>query len=125
MMNTPSSYDMTDDTTRRRMFWLLRRLTSLALWKAKCDAFKIFADAYQVAIKTWPANDPEVMEADRLRTIFEILSDYDTGVAELGKRRRFVWCAGQAAPYPPKVDALHQLTRASQFHSGKQVTRCR
>jgi len=138
-----NKYDMHDDVTRRKVFWLLQRLTSWSLWKAKYDAFKTFADAYEVAVKTWPPNDPEMIEADHLKEIFEILSDYDKGVAELGKGRRFVWRAGQAleevvrkfndlgryfyrnpnywergqsAPYPPKVDALYQLMRASQFH---------
>ncbi|WP_176300649.1 Imm72 family immunity protein [Burkholderia vietnamiensis] len=135
-------YDMHDDTTRRKVFWLLQRLTSWSLWKAKHDAFKIFANAYEAAVKTQLPNDPDALEADHLKVIFEILSDYDKGVAELRKGRRFVWRAGRAleeavrkfndlgryfyrnpnywergqvAPYPPKVDALYQLMRASQF----------
>ncbi|WP_244135532.1 Imm72 family immunity protein [Burkholderia vietnamiensis] len=133
---------MHDDTTRRKVFWLLQRLTSWSLWKAKHDAFKIFANAYEAAVKTQLPNDPDALEADHLKVIFEILSDYDKGVAELRKGRRFVWRAGRAleeavrkfndlgryfyrnpnywergqvAPYPPKVDALYQLMRASQF----------
>ncbi|KVC81301.1 hypothetical protein WJ47_32695 [Burkholderia ubonensis] len=138
-----NEYDMQDDVTRRKVFWLLQRLTSWSLWKAKYDAFKVFAGAYETAIKTWPANDPDVMEADHLKTIYEILNCYDKGLAELANGRRFVWRAGQAfkemvrnfnalgssfyrnpkywergqiAPYPPKVDALYKLMRASQFH---------
>jgi len=137
-----NKHDMHDDFTRRRVFWLLQRLTSWSLWKAKYDAFKRFADAYQDAIETWPTNVSEVMEADHLKAIFEIACDYDEGVAELAKGRRLVWRTGQAlgeatrkfnelgryfyrnpnywergqtAPYPPKVDELYQLMRASQF----------
>ncbi|WP_256254180.1 Imm72 family immunity protein [Burkholderia ubonensis] len=142
MVRVMSEYDMQDDVTRREVFWLLQRLTSWSLWKAKYDAFKVFADAYETAIKTWPANDPDVMEADHLKTIYEILNCYDKGLAELAHGRRFVWRAGQALeqaidrfdelggyfyrnpnywergqiePYPPKVDALYKLMRASQF----------
>ncbi|AIO32967.1 immunity 43 family protein [Burkholderia cenocepacia] len=136
-----SEYDMQDDVTRRKVFWLLQRLTSWSLWKAKCDAFKVFAGAYETAIRTWPPGDPDTMEADHLKTIYEILKGYDQGLAELANGHRFVWRAGQAleevvrkfndlgryfyrnpnywergqiAPYPPKVDALYQLMRASQ-----------
>ncbi|WP_256259050.1 Imm71 family immunity protein, partial [Burkholderia ubonensis] len=59
MTNTIKQYDMTDDATRRRIFWLLQRLTSFSLWKRKRDAFAIFANAYENAVKTWPEDDPE------------------------------------------------------------------
>ncbi|MEM5364828.1 Imm72 family immunity protein [Paraburkholderia azotifigens] len=136
-------YDMRDDLTRRRVFWLLQRLTSWSLWNAKREAFKVFANAYEAAIKTWPANDPEAPEADHLGAIHEILSCYNNGLAELSRGHRFVWRANQAfkvaarrfngldryfyrnpkywehgsqfAPYPPKIDALYQLMHASQF----------
>ncbi|MBU9224784.1 hypothetical protein KTE23_22485 [Burkholderia multivorans] len=137
-----SKYDMHDGITRRKIFWLLQRLTSWTLWKVKYEKFKIFAVSYENAVKSWPSNDPEIIEADHLKAIYEILSDYDKGITELAKGHRFVWRAGQAleeavrifndlgryfyrnpnywergqtAPYPPKVDALYQLMRASQF----------
>ncbi len=134
---------MQDDIIRRQVFWLLQRLTSLSLWKAKRDAFKRFADAYEAAIKSWSVDDPDALDANYLTIIHEILSDFDEGVAELAKGYRFVWrveqplerainrfselassfyrhpryweCGGQIAPYPPRVDALYQAMRASQF----------
>ncbi|KVM07300.1 hypothetical protein WL05_05400 [Burkholderia ubonensis] len=143
MTNTIKQYDMTDDATRRRIFWLLQRLTSFSLWKRKRDAFAIFANAYENAVKTWPEDDPETMPADNLPTIFEILAAYDRGLTELARGYRFVWQRGeplqyaidrynhlnayffphydywdrgaQAAPYPPKVDALAQLLHASEY----------
>jgi hypothetical protein len=84
------------------------------------------------------------MEADNLPRIYDILSCYNKGLAELRKGNRFVWrvdaplkrairdyrvvaaflythpdCwerGSQQAPYPPKVDALNKLMRASEFH---------
>lgn len=134
---------MRDDLTRRQVFWLLQRLTSWSLWNTKREAFKVFADAYETAIKTWPPKDPEAPEADHLSAIYEILTCYDSGLAELSRGHRFVWRADQVfkaaarrfnaldryfyrnpnywehgsqfAPYPPKVDALYQLMHASEF----------
>ncbi|WP_232456045.1 Imm72 family immunity protein [Burkholderia ubonensis] len=125
------------------MFWLLQRLTSFSLWKRKRDAFAIFANEYENAVKTWPEDDPETMPADNLPTIFEILAAYDRGLTELARGYRFVWQRGeplqyaidrynhlnayffphydywdrgaQAAPYPPKVDALAKLLHASEY----------
>ena len=137
------SFEVQHEAIRRQVFWLLQRLTSWSLWKAKQQAFKIFADAYELAIKTDPANGAEELDANHLTVIYEILACYDKGLAELGKGRRFVWRAGQPlqravrqtnvlgdnfyrnpkywehgsqfAPYPEKVNALYQLMRASQF----------
>ncbi|AXF19087.1 hypothetical protein CUJ89_00135 [Burkholderia pyrrocinia] len=143
MTDTIKLYDMTDDATRRRIFWLLQRLTSFSLWKRKRDAFARFANEYENAVKTWPEDDPERVVADHLPTIFEVLSAYDRGLSELARGHRFVWQTGepleyavdrynylnayffphynywergaQIAPYPPKVDALAQLLHASQY----------
>ena len=143
MRKTIKQYDMADDMTRRRIFWLLQRLTSYSLRKRKRDAFAIFANAYEDAVKTCPADDPEPMPAANLPIIFEILAAYDRGLPELARGHRFVWQRGeplrfaierydhlnayffphpdywdrgsQAAPYPPKVDALAQLLHASEY----------
>lgn len=137
-------YDMQDDGTRRHVFWLLKRLTSYSLWARKRDAWELFANAYETAVKTWPKNESEQMSADLLPLIYETLSLYNKGLEELGKGRRFVWHEGQAfrsaitnyytitsyfytnprywergqqeAPYPPKVEALNRLMRASEYH---------
>jgi len=143
MTDTIKQYDMADDATRRRMFWLLQRLTSFSLWKRKRDAFAIFANEYENAVKTWPEDDPERVHADHLPTIFEILASYDRGLTELARGYRFVWQRGepleyaidrynhlnayffphsdywergaQMAAYPPKIDALAQLLHASEY----------
>ncbi|MDN8012707.1 Imm72 family immunity protein [Burkholderia multivorans] len=143
MMNTIKLYDMADDATRRRVFWLLQRLTSFSLWKRKRDAFAMFANEYEKAVKTWAEGDPEAMPPQNLAIIFEILAAYDRGLSELARGYRFVWRRGQplqyaidrynhlnayffphsdywdrgaqVAPYPPKVDTLAQLLHASEY----------
>ncbi|MDC6128263.1 MULTISPECIES: Imm72 family immunity protein [Burkholderia] len=143
MTNTIKQYDMTDDATRRKVFWLLQRVTSFSLWKRKRDAFEIFASAYESALKTWPEDDPEYLPADNLPTVFEILASYDHGLPELSRGNRFVWKRGgplqyavdryrhvnayffphpgywdrgaQNAAYPPKIDAFAQLLHASEY----------
>lgn len=136
-------YDMQDDDVRRQVFWMLKRLSSYALWKRKRDAWEVFAHAYEAAVKNWPKSQPEHMDPDTLPRIYEVLSLYNEGVSELAKGHRFVWRveqplalaidkAGtisryfytdpdywergmQLAPYPPPVEALHKLMRASEF----------
>ncbi|WP_244141421.1 Imm71 family immunity protein, partial [Burkholderia vietnamiensis] len=143
MTKTIKQYDMADDATRRRIFWLLQRLTSFSLWKRKREAFAIFANEYENAVKTWPEDDPERVHADHLPTIFEILASYDRGLTELARGYRFVWQCGepleyaidrynylnayffphqdywergaQFAAYPPKIDALAKLLHASEY----------
>lgn len=150
MVGATSEHNMQDDFTRRKIFWLLQRLTSLSLWTAKYDAFKIFASAYETAIRAWSPADPEPLPAEHLTTILEILSLYDEGLNELSRGRRFVWRSGQAlasafrksayladniypyaeywdrsgqiANYPAKVDALARLLRASQFQGEGAAT---
>ncbi|MFM0377861.1 Imm72 family immunity protein [Paraburkholderia strydomiana] len=137
-------YDMQDDDVRRQVFWMLKRLSSYALWKRKRDAWEVFAYAYEAAVSNWPKSRPEQMDPDMLPRIFEVLSLYNEGVQELAKGHRFVWRvdgplalaidkAGtisryfytdpdywergmQLAPYPPPVEALHKLMRASEFN---------
>ncbi|CAB3715206.1 hypothetical protein LMG22037_04306 [Paraburkholderia phenoliruptrix] len=136
-------YDMLDSETRRRVFWLLKRLTSYSLWAKKRDAWEVFARAHENAVRTWPKSDPERMDADLLPRIFETQSLYNKGLEELGKGHRFVWRTGepfaaalvisgtvrnflythpdywergaQTAPYPDKVEALNRLLLASKY----------
>ncbi|HDR8965415.1 TPA: hypothetical protein QDB13_003034, partial [Burkholderia vietnamiensis] len=91
MTKTIKQYDMADDATRRRIFWLLQRLTSFSLWKRKREDFAIFANEYENAVKTWPEDDPEVMPANNLPIIFEILAAYDRGLPGLARGDRSVW----------------------------------
>ena len=139
-----SEYTSMDAETRRKVFWLLQRLTSFALWKKKRDAWEAFAIAYEDAVKTWPTGQPERVLADNLPRIYKVLSLYNEGLVELGQGNRFVWNRDgafkkavreyrvvsnflyphpdywergiQEAPYPPKVEVLNQLMRASEFH---------
>ncbi|MBW9107864.1 Imm72 family immunity protein [Paraburkholderia phenoliruptrix] len=136
-------FSMRDETTRRQVFWLLKRLTSFTLWEKKRDAWEIFTRAYENAVKTWPSSQPEQMPADNLPRIYSILSAYNKGLDELRRGYRFIWREGQAfqqaladydvvatylypngdywergiqeAPYPPKVEALNLLMRSSEY----------
>ncbi|CAG9245369.1 hypothetical protein BDI4_180020 [Burkholderia diffusa] len=78
MTNTPQSHDITNDTTRRRIVWLLQRLTSFSLWKRKRDAFAIFANQYESAVKTQPEDDPEPKAKLNFGTIGRCSVDLDT-----------------------------------------------
>lgn len=137
-------YDMNDGATRRRVFWLLQRLTSYTLWQRKRDAWERFTRAYEDAIKTWPKSQPEQMEADHLPRIYDVLGFYNRGLEELAQGHRSVWRLGrplyeaeqgsgtvqrnfyrhpqywergmQLEPWPPKVEALYQLLLASVCH---------
>ncbi|MFM0371074.1 Imm72 family immunity protein [Paraburkholderia aspalathi] len=137
------TYDMQDDETRRRVFWLLKRLTSYTLWKRKRDAWQAFAKAYEHAVNTWPKEQPEQMRAEELPGIAKVQQLYDDGLARLAKGQRDVWRWGnslqeahrlhgviaeflyahpdywerghQEAEYPPKVEQLHKLIRAGQY----------
>ncbi|MFX1809236.1 Imm72 family immunity protein [Paraburkholderia sp. A1RI_3L] len=143
MDHAAKEYDMHDPSTRRRVFWLLKRLTSFSLWAKKRDAWEVFARAYENAVRTWPKNAAERVDADLLPRIYETLSSYTKGVEELGKGHRFVWRTGQAleaaldtsgtvhnflyahpdywehgtqtAPYPDNVEALNRLLLASTY----------
>ncbi|NHV30850.1 Imm72 family immunity protein [Burkholderia sp. D-99] len=143
MTDAITLYDMMDDVTRRRIFWLLQRLTSYSLWKRKRDAFARFANAYEHAVNTWPDDDPDGIHDKHFPLIAEILAAYDQGLTELARGNRQVWQRGgplqqasrrydfleayfyphpdywdrgaQAAPYPPKIEALAQLLHASEY----------
>lgn len=139
-----SQHESMDAATRQKVFWLLQRLTSFTLWERKRGLWERFARAYAEAVQTWPADQHEQVPADNLASIYKISSLYSEGLAELQRGHRFVWRRGgafhtaireyrvvatylypdgdywergmQQAPYPPKVEALNQLMRASEFH---------
>ncbi|MPV60920.1 hypothetical protein CFB46_04195 [Burkholderia sp. HI2761] len=136
-------YDMTGDATRRKIFWLLQRVTSLSLWTRKREAFARFANAYEHAVNTWPDDDPEPLHPGHLPIITEMLAAYDRGLIELARGNRLVWLrrgplqhassrydhlnayffphpdywdrGAQVAPYPPKIDTLARLLHASEY----------
>ncbi|KWA25641.1 Imm72 family immunity protein [Burkholderia territorii] len=144
MMGTMAPYDLTDDATRRKIFWLLQRVSSLSLWTRKRDAFARFAAAYEHAARTWPDDEPGPIHDGHFPIIAEILAAYDRGLSELARGNRLVWKRGgplehacrrydfldsnffphpdywdrgaQAAPYPPRVESLARLLHASEVH---------
>jgi hypothetical protein len=143
MTDSWTHYRMMDAETRPKVFWLLKRLSSYSLWERKRVAWERFTHAYEQAVKTWPASQPEQMPADNLPRIYDILSYYNKGLPELRKGNRSVWRDDgpleraianfwvaasflyphgdywergiQEAPYPPKVEELNKLMRASEY----------
>lgn len=144
MIVTTVKHDMHDNATRRKVFWLLRRLTSYELWRRKRELFANFAEQYEAAVKTTSREEADRVPADNLPTIYEILSLYDKGLRELAQGHRHVWRSGQPfdaaiehfnhlcqyfytdpeywergaqiKAYPPKISALAQLMHMSEFH---------
>lgn len=143
MSDGMSEFRFENPDVRRKIFWLLKRLTSYSLWEKKRNAWSIFTHAYEEAVKAWPEDDPERMSADGLSRIYRMLSLYNDGLADLKKGNRSVWLEYgaltravreyyavsayiyphpdywergiQEAPYPPKVEALNKLMRSSEF----------
>ncbi|MBN3856926.1 hypothetical protein G3N59_26450 [Paraburkholderia sp. Ac-20340] len=141
-------YDMNEPAVRAKVFWLLRRLTSYSLWMRKRDAWERFTHAYENALKTWPKSQEEQIEADALDRAYGALGQFDKGLGELEKGRRYVWRVEQPLnvawkvsasmrtnlyrhpaywergiqmePWPPKIEALHQLLIKS-FYQGDQT----
>ena len=144
-MKLLNTYSMNDDNTRRQVFWMLKRLSSYSLWKRKRDAWAVFADAYEKAVKTWPETDPDALDPNNLVYIYQALKLYDQGLAELRKGHRHVWriqgdlyqlhrpvnlvrsffygpCHerwAQIWPYPPKVEAINKL-RLKEEYAGSE-----
>jgi hypothetical protein len=83
---TLREYDMQDDATRRRVFWLLKRLTSYALWNRKRDVWRAFANAYEHAVNTWPKDQPEQMRVEELPGLAKVQQLYDDGALETRER---------------------------------------
>lgn len=94
MMDTMESHDLTDDAARRKIFWLLQRVSSLSLWTRKRDAFARFANAYEHAAHTWPDDGPGPIHDGHFPIIAEILAAYDRGLSELARGNRLVWKRG-------------------------------
>lgn len=139
-----AKYDMHDNATRRKVFWLLRRLTNYELWRRKRERFAHFTVQYEAAVKTPPREETDRVPADNLPIIYEILGLYDKGLRELAQGHRHVWRSGepfdaaidryshlcqyfytdpeywergaQIKAYPPKVSALARLMHMSEFH---------
>ncbi|MFZ1874255.1 MAG: Imm72 family immunity protein, partial [Chania sp.] len=142
------TYSMDDDTVRRQVFWLLKRLSSYSLWKRKKEAWAIFADAYEYAVKTWPEDDPDALDPNNLVPIYEALRLYEQGLDELEKGHRHVWRTQgelyqlhrpvyqvrsrffgrchergiQDWPYPPKVEQINKLRLAAEYTGSNLIS---
>lgn len=98
-----TNFPMTDEHVRRRLFWLIQRLSSYSLWQRKRNAWELFADKYEEALKTWPAEKTKGFNAKTIIHIYDALRLYDEGLVELGVGNRQVW--------QRKTGAFHQLFR--------------
>ncbi|CNH51225.1 Imm72 family immunity protein [Yersinia mollaretii] len=103
MIIEKSKYPMTDDQIRRRLFWLLQRLSSYSLWQRKRDAWAYFAEKYEEALKTWPEDKSDGFDPEAIIWIYEALRLYDEGLPELAAGNRQVW--------QRMTGAFHQLAR--------------
>ncbi|PKE28523.1 hypothetical protein CWS43_21055, partial [Rahnella sp. AA] len=133
---------MTDDLVRRKLFWLLQRLSSYTLWKRKRDAWAYFAQEYEHALKTWPEDITEGFYPRAIIKIYEALRYYDEGLPELAAGNRQVWqritgefhqlaqpidlvdsyfylpCherGVQREKYPPEIEKLNKLRIAAEY----------
>ncbi|TPG55432.1 Imm72 family immunity protein [Ewingella americana] len=147
-MKLLNTYSMNDDNTRRQVFWMLKRLSSYSLWKRKRDAWAVFSDIYEQAVKTWSEDDPDALDPNNLVHIYEALRLYEQGVEELGKGHRHVWRTTgdlyqlykpvdivksrffgqchergiQQWSYPPKVEKINKLRLAEEYAGVEYIT---
>ncbi len=142
MMTLEKKYPMSDEQVRRKLFWLLQRLSSYSLWQRKRDAWAYFTQQYEQALKTWPEEITKGFHPKSIIRIYEALRLYDEGLPELALGNRQVWqihtgefyqldrpvdlvnsffylpCherGGQEEAYPPKIEKLNKLKIAAEF----------
>ncbi|MBS0894718.1 hypothetical protein JK211_11825 [Tatumella sp. JGM130] len=138
-----TKYPMSDEQVRRRLFWLLQRLSSYTLWQRKRDAWACFTEKYEQALKTWPEEKTNGFDPEAIIWIYDALRLYDKGLPELAAGNRQVWqrqsgvfhqlyrpvslirtyfyypChderGGQREPYPPEIEEINQWRVAAEF----------
>ncbi|MGU3415537.1 Imm72 family immunity protein [Enterobacteriaceae bacterium C34A] len=138
-----TKYPMTDDQVRRKLFWLLQRLSSYTLWKRKRDAWANFTQQYEQALKTWPEEITKGFDPEAIIWAYDALRLYDEGLSELAVGNRQVWqrqtgafhqlfrpvslirtyfyypChderGGQREPYPPEIENINKWRVASEY----------
>lgn len=143
MITIPKTqYPMSDDQVRRKLFWLLQRLSSYTLWQRKRDAWAYFTQQYELALKTWPEEITKGFHAKSIIRAYEALRLYDEGLPELAVGNRQVWqiktgefyqldnpvdlvqkffyprCHErwiQVEAYPPEVEKLNKLRIAAEY----------
>ncbi|MEA9390185.1 Imm72 family immunity protein [Acerihabitans sp. TG2] len=91
MIIEPLCYPMTDEQVRRKLLWLLQRLSSYRLWQRKRDAWALFAEQYEAALKTWPEDQCDGFHPKAIIWIYDALRLYDQGLPELAMGNRQVW----------------------------------
>ena len=142
MIIPPTQYPMSDELVRRRLFWLLQRLSSYSLWQRKRHAWACFAERYEHALKTWPVDKSDGFHPKSIIWIYDALRLYDEGLTELAAGNRQVWqqltgefyqlerpvdlvksffytkCHerwSQVEAYPPAVEILNKLRIAAEY----------
>jgi len=142
MTNENPTYPMTDQQVRRRLFWLLQRLSSYSLWRRKRDAWALFAEKFEAALKTWPEESTQGFHPKCIIWIYDALRLYDEGLPELAVGNRQVWqritgefhqlfrpvdlvskffyprCHErwtQVEAYPPEVETLNKLRITAEY----------
>lgn len=138
-----TKYPMSDDLVRRKLFWLLQRLSSYTLWQRKRNAWAYFVQQYEEALKTWPEDKSDGFHPKNIIWAYDALRLYDEGLAELAMGNRQVWqrqtgafhqlarpvgliesffyplCherGVQQEPYPAEVEKLNKLKIAAKIH---------
>ncbi len=143
MMTLKKKYPMSDEQVRRKLFWLLQRLSSYTLWQRKRDAWAYFTQQYEQALKTWPEEITKGFDKEVIIWAYDALRLYDEGLPELAAGNRQVWqrqtgafhqlarptglietyfywpChderGGQREPYPPEIEKINKWRVAAEF----------
>jgi len=138
-----TQYPMTDEQVRRKLFWLLQRLSSYSLWQRKRDAWACFTQKYEQALKTWPEDITNGFHPKSIIRAYDALRLYDEGLPELAAGDRQVWqrltgefhqlarpvnlirtyfyypChderGGQREPYPEEIENINKLRLSAEF----------
>lgn len=137
-----TKYPMSDEQVRRKLFWLLQRLSSYSLWQRKRDAWACFTEQFEQALKTWPEEITKGFDPEAIIWAYDALRLYDEGLPELAVGNRQVWqiktgefyqldspvdlvqkffyprCHErwtQVEAYPPEIEKLNKLRIAAEF----------
>ena len=138
-----TKYPMSDELVRRKLFWLLKRLSSYSLWQRKRNAWAIFTQQYEMALKSWPEELTQGFDPEGIIWAYDALRLYDEGLPELATGNRQVWkiktgefdqlyrpvtllkayfywpChderGGQRELYPPEIERINKWRVAAEF----------
>lgn len=82
---------MTDESVRRKLFWLLQRLSSYSLWQRKRVTWAYFVQRYENALKTWLEDKTDGFHPRSIIWAYDALRLYDESLIELAQKNRRVW----------------------------------